>query len=45
MAMAADAANSAGPTDILAAAGIGGQDPAPVPRSHPRRNTPTAPSA
>jgi hypothetical protein len=31
MAMAADAANSAGPADILAAAGIGGQDPAPVP--------------
>jgi hypothetical protein len=33
MAMAADAANSAGPADILAAAGIGGQDPAPVSRS------------
>jgi hypothetical protein len=31
MAMAADAANSAGPADILAAAGIGGQDPAPMP--------------
>ena len=31
MAMAADAATSAGPADILAAAGIGGQDPAPVP--------------
>jgi hypothetical protein len=29
MAMAADATNSAGPADILAAAGIGGQDPAP----------------
>jgi Family of unknown function (DUF5994) len=29
MAMAADAGNSAGPADILAAAGIGGQDPAP----------------
>ena len=29
MAMAADAANSAGPTDILAAAGIGGEDPMP----------------
>ena len=29
MAMAADAANSAAPADILAAAGIGGQDPAP----------------
>jgi hypothetical protein len=29
MAMAADAANSAGPADILAAAGIGGEDPAP----------------
>ena len=32
MAMAADAANSAGPADILAAAGIGGQDRAPMPR-------------
>jgi len=31
MAMAADAANNAGPADILAAAGLGGQDPAPVP--------------
>ena len=31
MAMAADAANSAGPADILAAAGMGGQDPAPIP--------------
>ena len=31
MAMAADAATSAGPADILAAAGIGGQDPAPMP--------------
>jgi hypothetical protein len=30
MAMAADAANSAGPADILAAAGLGGQDPAPM---------------
>ena len=29
MATAADAANSARPTDILAAAGIGGRDPAP----------------
>jgi hypothetical protein len=29
MAMAADASNCAGPADILAAAGIGGQDPAP----------------
>ena len=29
MAMAADAGSSAGPADILAAAGIGGQDPAP----------------
>jgi hypothetical protein len=29
MTMAADAATSAGPADILAAAGIGGQDPAP----------------
>jgi len=29
MAMAADAANGAGPADILAAAGIGGQNPAP----------------
>jgi hypothetical protein len=33
MAMAADGANSAGPADILAAAGIGGQDPAPMPHS------------
>ena len=31
MAMAADAANSAGPADILAAAGLSGQDPAPMP--------------
>jgi hypothetical protein len=30
MATAADAANSARPTDILAAAGIGGRDPAPM---------------
>jgi Family of unknown function (DUF5994) len=29
MAMAADAANIAGPADILAVAGIGGEDPAP----------------
>jgi hypothetical protein len=29
MAMAADAATSAGPADILAAAGVGGEDPAP----------------
>ena len=31
MAMAADGANSAGPADILAAAEIGSQDPAPMP--------------
>jgi hypothetical protein len=31
MAMAADAANSAGPADILAAAGLGGQGSAPMP--------------
>jgi hypothetical protein len=31
MAMAADATNSTGPADILAAAGIGGEDPAPMP--------------
>jgi hypothetical protein len=31
MAMAADAANSAGSADILAAAGIGGEDPALMP--------------
>ena len=31
MAMAADAANSARPADILAATGIGGRDPAPMP--------------
>ena len=30
MAMAADAANSAGPADILATAGIGGEDSAPM---------------
>jgi hypothetical protein len=30
-AMAADAANSAGPADILAAAGLDGKDPAPMP--------------
>jgi hypothetical protein len=35
MAMAADGANSAGPADILAAAGIGGQDPAPMPSQPP----------
>jgi Family of unknown function (DUF5994) len=40
MAMAADGANSARPSDILAAAGIGGQGPAPMP-SQP---LPTAPS-
>src|SRR5215218_4735928 len=45
MARAADGANSAGPAEILAAAGLGGQGPAPMPRSHPIRNTPTAPSA
>jgi hypothetical protein len=33
MAMAADAATSAGPAGILADAGIGGQDPAPMPPS------------
>src|SRR5829696_1708325 len=38
MAMAADAANSARPTDILAAAGIGGRDPAPMPPSHSHNN-------
>jgi hypothetical protein len=31
MAMAADAANSAGPADILAAVGLGGQGSAPMP--------------
>jgi Family of unknown function (DUF5994) len=31
MAMAADTANNTGPADILAAAGLDGQDPAPVP--------------
>jgi hypothetical protein len=31
MAMAADAATSAGPADILGAAGLGGEDPAPMP--------------
>ena len=35
MAMAADAANGAGPADILAAAGIGGEDPGPIsPQRH-----------
>ena len=34
MAMAADAAPSARPADILAAAGIGGRDPAPMSPSH-----------
>jgi uncharacterized protein DUF5994 len=31
MAMAADAANSTGPADILAAAGVDGEEPAPMP--------------
>jgi hypothetical protein len=35
MAMAADGANSAGPAEILAAAGIGGQDPTPMPPQPP----------
>jgi Family of unknown function (DUF5994) len=36
MAMAADAANGAGPADILAAAGIRGEDPGPIsPQRHP----------
>ena len=35
MAMAADAANSPGPADILADAGIGGQDSAPMPPQPP----------
>jgi hypothetical protein len=35
MAMAADGANSAGPAEILAAAGIGGQDSAPMPSQPP----------
>ena len=34
MAMAADAANSAGPADILAAAGAGGEDPDPNAPGH-----------
>jgi N-acetylmuramoyl-L-alanine amidase len=35
MATAADAANSTGPADILAAAGLGGQDPGPIsPQRH-----------
>ena len=38
MAMAADAANSARPADILAAAGIGGQGSAPMPLSHSHSN-------
>jgi len=35
MAMAADGADSAGTAEILAAAGIGGQDPAPMPSQPP----------
>jgi Family of unknown function (DUF5994) len=38
MAMAADAADSAGPADILAATGIGGRDPAPISPSHSHNN-------
>jgi hypothetical protein len=38
MAMAADAATSAGPADILAAAGLGGQGPATCLRSHSHSN-------
>ena len=44
MAMAADAANSAGPADILAAAGIGGEDPhaaAATPVATPHLTFPT----
>jgi hypothetical protein len=40
MAMAADAANSAGPADILAAAGIGGEDPGPMSPQPSRSNAP-----
>jgi hypothetical protein len=36
LATAVDGVNSAGPADILVAAGIGGQDPAPMPRSNSR---------
>jgi hypothetical protein len=38
MAMAADPANSAGPADILAAAGLGGQGSPPCLRSHSHSN-------
>jgi hypothetical protein len=38
MAMAADAADSAGPADILAAAGLGGQGSPPCLRSHSHSN-------
>jgi hypothetical protein len=40
MAMAADAANNARPADILAAAGIGGEDPAPMPPQRLPQPTP-----
>jgi hypothetical protein len=44
MAMAADAANSARPADILAATGIGGEGSAPPRRrSHSRSNAPPHP--
>jgi Family of unknown function (DUF5994) len=44
MAMAADGANNAGPADILAATGIGGQDPAPVPPQPFSCDPPTSPA-
>jgi Family of unknown function (DUF5994) len=45
MAMAADAANIAGPADSLAVAGIGDQDPAPMPPQPFRSNAPPHPPA
>jgi hypothetical protein len=44
MAMAADAADSAGPADILAAAGIGGENPGPMPPQPLPEQHPTASS-
>jgi Family of unknown function (DUF5994) len=40
MAMAADASNSTGPADLLAASGIGARDTAPTPRRGAHRDTP-----
>ena len=45
MAMAADAANSTGPAGILATAGAGGEDPAPMPPQPARSDVPPHPRA